>query len=125
MCLAHQSHRCLPPAPTFPLPRCPFSALFCARGALLGCFLRRLFSPFPRYYKLWFTCTTLHVADVPRLLPEIVFRRVWRPMLRLRIGCVGRETVFREFDNRSTKLFTPTLTLFTARWTGSILHIGG
>ena len=42
------------------------------------------------------------------------------PMLRLRIGFMGRETVFREFDITSPKLFTPTLTLFTAPWTGSI-----
>ena len=34
-------------------------------------------------------------------------------MLRLRIGCMGRATVFREFDITPPKLFTPTLTLFT------------
>ena len=42
------------------------------------------------------------------------------PMLRLGIGFMGRATVFREFDKISPKLFTPTLTLFTAPWTGSI-----
>ena len=34
--------------------------------------------------------------------------------------CMGPATVFREFDNMSPQLFTPTLTLFTAPWTGSI-----
>ena len=61
---------------------------------------------------LW--CATVGCAEAPEIVPEGPGYR-W-----LRIGCMGRATVFREFDITSPKLFTPTLTLFTAPWTGSI-----
>ena len=37
----------------------------------------------------------------------------------LRIGCMGRAMVFREFEIMFPRFFTPKLALFTAPWTES------